>query len=106
MAAQVKEEVGDVTILINNAGVVTGKQLVDAPDHLIKRTMDVNTTAHFWVSMFVSQNSIRRTTRTYYTAMYNGTISYGIGGIWVLAKQYVETNRAALCNFKGAYVFL
>ncbi|XP_072028646.1 epidermal retinol dehydrogenase 2-like isoform X1 [Amphiura filiformis] len=48
VAAQVKEDVGDVTILINNAGVVAGKQLIDAPDNLIKRTMDVNVTAHFW----------------------------------------------------------
>ncbi|XP_033640170.1 epidermal retinol dehydrogenase 2-like [Asterias rubens] len=44
----VKRDVGDVTILVNNAGVVTGKMFLDCPDHLIKRTMDVNISAHFW----------------------------------------------------------
>lgn len=47
---QVKREVGDVTILVNNAGIVTGKKFMDAPDSLIEKTMEVNTMAHFWVS--------------------------------------------------------
>lgn len=47
-AERVKSEVGDVTILINNAGVVTGKKLIDTPDMLIRRTFDVNLLAHFW----------------------------------------------------------
>ena len=37
-----------VSILVNNAGVVTGRTFLDCPDKLIKLTMDVNTTAHFW----------------------------------------------------------
>ncbi|XP_046581553.1 short-chain dehydrogenase/reductase family 16C member 6-like [Haliotis rubra] len=45
---QVRQEVGDVTILINNAGVVTGKSLLESPDHMIERTFDVNLLAHFW----------------------------------------------------------
>ncbi|GMS82535.1 hypothetical protein PENTCL1PPCAC_4710, partial [Pristionchus entomophagus] len=44
-AERVKREVGTVDILINNAGVVTGKPLVDAPDELIERTMAVNASA-------------------------------------------------------------
>ncbi|XP_022089620.1 epidermal retinol dehydrogenase 2-like [Acanthaster planci] len=48
-AAKVKAEIGDVTILVNNAGVVTGKLLLDCPDHLIRRTMDVNATSHHWI---------------------------------------------------------
>ena len=47
---QVKREVGDVSILVNNAGIVTGKKLMEAPDSLIEKTMEVNTMAHFWVS--------------------------------------------------------
>jgi len=47
-AQKVKEEVGTVTILVNNAGIVTGKPLLDSPDHMIKRTFDVNILAHFW----------------------------------------------------------
>ncbi|XP_077126635.1 epidermal retinol dehydrogenase 2 [Ranitomeya variabilis] len=47
-ADQVKKEVGDITILINNAGIVTGKKFIDSPDALVEKTMQVNTMAHFW----------------------------------------------------------
>ncbi|XP_076243039.1 estradiol 17-beta-dehydrogenase 11 [Calliopsis andreniformis] len=49
-AAIVKEEVGKVTILINNAGVVSGTKFLDTPDKLIIRTMDVNVMSHFWTT--------------------------------------------------------
>lgn len=45
---KVKEGVGNVTVLINNAGIVTGKTLIDSPDHLMELSMAVNATAHFW----------------------------------------------------------
>ncbi|NXK59444.1 RDHE2 dehydrogenase, partial [Sylvietta virens] len=48
VADQVKKEVGDVSILINNAGVVIGKRFLDSPDSLLEKTMEVNTMAHFW----------------------------------------------------------
>ncbi|KJE96023.1 epidermal retinal dehydrogenase 2 [Capsaspora owczarzaki ATCC 30864] len=48
MAARVKSEVGQVSILVNNAGIVTGRKLLDCPDPLIEKTFSVNTTAHFW----------------------------------------------------------
>ncbi|XP_062372077.1 short chain dehydrogenase/reductase family 16C, member 5a isoform X2 [Sardina pilchardus] len=48
VAEQVKREVGDVSILINNAGIVTGKKFMDAPDSLIEKTLEVNTMSHFW----------------------------------------------------------
>lgn len=48
VADQVKKEVGDVGILINNAGVVIGKRFLDSPDSLVDKTMEVNTMAHFW----------------------------------------------------------
>ncbi|XP_070831136.1 epidermal retinol dehydrogenase 2-like [Chaetodon trifascialis] len=48
VADQVKREVGDVSILVNNAGIVTGKKFMDSPDSLIEKTMEVNTMAHFW----------------------------------------------------------
>ena len=44
-----KQEVGDVTVLINNAGIVTGKRFNDCPDDLVELTFKVNTLAHFWV---------------------------------------------------------
>ncbi|XP_037537911.1 epidermal retinol dehydrogenase 2 [Nematolebias whitei] len=48
VAEQVKREVGDISILVNNAGIVTGKKFMDSPDSLIEKTMEVNTMAHFW----------------------------------------------------------
>ena len=45
-----KQDVGDVTILVNNAGIVSGTKFLDLPDDKIDLTFKVNTTAHFWVS--------------------------------------------------------
>ena len=38
-----------MNILINNAGIVTGKKFLEASDESIERTIAVNTMAHFWV---------------------------------------------------------
>ncbi|XP_037364349.1 epidermal retinol dehydrogenase 2-like [Talpa occidentalis] len=48
VADKVKKEVGDVSILINNAGIVTGKSFLDCPDELIEKSFDVNFKAHIW----------------------------------------------------------
>jgi len=44
----VKKEVGNVYLLINNAGIATGKKFMDTPDALAIKTMEVNCFAHFW----------------------------------------------------------
>lgn len=49
-AAKVKEEVGKVDILINNAGIVTGKNLMESPDESIIKTFEVNAISHFWTT--------------------------------------------------------
>ncbi|RXN17488.1 epidermal retinol dehydrogenase 2-like protein [Labeo rohita] len=48
VADQVKSEIGDVTILINNAGIVSGKKFMDTPDALVEKTLRVNALSHFW----------------------------------------------------------
>ncbi|XP_045475892.1 estradiol 17-beta-dehydrogenase 11 [Harmonia axyridis] len=48
VAKLTREQFGDIDILINNAGVLSGKYLLDTPDRLIKLTFDVNIIAHFW----------------------------------------------------------
>ncbi|XP_001513928.2 epidermal retinol dehydrogenase 2 [Ornithorhynchus anatinus] len=48
VANQVKKEVGDVTILINNAGIVTGKRFLDTPDEMVEKSFQVNSIAHCW----------------------------------------------------------
>ncbi|XP_015600662.1 short-chain dehydrogenase/reductase family 16C member 6 [Cephus cinctus] len=47
-AVVLRQEVGKVSILINNAGIVTGKKFLETPDQLIIRTMNVNVMSHFW----------------------------------------------------------
>ncbi|XP_058986281.1 estradiol 17-beta-dehydrogenase 11-like [Musca domestica] len=50
-AAEVlRHEVGDISLLINNAGVVSGMHLLNTPDHLIERSFNVNVMAHFWTT--------------------------------------------------------
>lgn len=49
VAENVKKTVGDVNILINNAGIVFGKMLLDLPDDQIDTTFQVNILAHYWV---------------------------------------------------------
>ena len=48
-AEKVKQEVGEVSLLVNNAGIVTGKKFMDCTDQDILATFDVNSLAHFWV---------------------------------------------------------
>ncbi|TMW50701.1 hypothetical protein DOY81_004225 [Sarcophaga bullata] len=49
-AEVITHEIGDVSLLINNAGVVSGMHLLDTPDHLIERSFNVNVMAHFWTT--------------------------------------------------------
>lgn len=53
-AERVRAEVGDVSILVNNAGVVAGRRLLDCPDELLERTLLVNCHALFWVILLTS----------------------------------------------------
>lgn len=43
-------QVGDVTILVNNAAVVHGKSLMDSDDDALLKSQHINTMGQFWVS--------------------------------------------------------
>lgn len=49
-AKKVKAEVGNVSILINNAGVVYPSDLFTTQDAQIEKTFEVNVLAHFWTA--------------------------------------------------------
>lgn len=49
-AAQVRRDVGVVSILVNNAGVVNGKKFLQTSDEKILQTMNVNVISHFWTT--------------------------------------------------------
>ncbi len=52
MAAKVIKDVGHPTILINNAGIVAGKYLLDMTENDIEASFDVNILSHFWVRQY------------------------------------------------------
>ncbi|NXY83636.1 S16C6 reductase, partial [Alcedo cyanopectus] len=47
-ADKVRDEVGDVTVLINNAGILLGKKFLDIPDADFEKTLRVNYFSHIW----------------------------------------------------------
>ena len=49
-AQEVFRQAGGVDILINNAGVVSGKSFLECSDQQIERTLAVNTMALFWTT--------------------------------------------------------
>jgi all-trans-retinol dehydrogenase (NAD+) len=59
-AAQTLQECGPVDILINNAGVVSGKTLLAASEEDIVRTFDVNVLALFWATRAFLPGMIER----------------------------------------------
>uniref|UniRef100_A0A8B9LWI8 Estradiol 17-beta-dehydrogenase 11 n=1 Tax=Accipiter nisus TaxID=211598 RepID=A0A8B9LWI8_9AVES len=46
----VKKDIGDVSILVNNAGVITAADLLSTQDHQIERMFEVNILAHIWTT--------------------------------------------------------
>ncbi|CAL1687949.1 unnamed protein product [Lasius platythorax] len=48
IAEKVRREVGDVTILVNNAGIAYAKKLLDQSVDEIVRVIDVNMISHYW----------------------------------------------------------
>lgn len=50
LAKEIQKYIGDVTILINNAGVVTCTNLLTTTDDQTLRTFNVNILAHFWTT--------------------------------------------------------
>ena len=49
MAAKVREEVGEVTILVNNAGVMVIKQFLEQSDAEVEDTVNVNLLGQLWL---------------------------------------------------------
>ena len=49
-ADEVRAAAGDVDVLVNNAGIVSGRPLLELPDERIERTFAVNTLALFWTT--------------------------------------------------------
>ncbi|NXM58522.1 DHB13 dehydrogenase, partial [Illadopsis cleaveri] len=48
-ADKVKKDIGDVTILVNNVGVITAADFLSTQDHQIERMFEINILGHMWV---------------------------------------------------------
>ncbi|KAL2090473.1 hypothetical protein ACEWY4_012736 [Coilia grayii] len=49
-AKVLREKVGDVTVLVNNAAVVHGKSLTDSDDDALLKSQHINTMGQFWTT--------------------------------------------------------
>lgn len=59
-AEKALQQAGHIDVLINNAGVVSGKFITEASDEEILRTFQVNVLAHFWTTRAFLPGMMRR----------------------------------------------
>lgn len=59
-AEKTLQQAGHIDVLINNAGVVSGKFITEASDEEILRTFQVNVLAHFWTTRAFLPGMMRR----------------------------------------------
>lgn len=79
-AAKVKEDVGEVTVLINNAGIVSGKKFFDVSDDMADLTFKVNTAAHFWtIKAFVPE--MMKKNKGHIITIASGAGLFGVAGL-------------------------
>jgi all-trans-retinol dehydrogenase (NAD+) len=57
---QVKADAGEVDVLVNNAGIVSGRPLLELSDAAIERTMEVNVISHLWLARAVLPGMVQR----------------------------------------------
>ncbi|NXF98062.1 DHB11 dehydrogenase, partial [Eubucco bourcierii] len=90
-AEKVKKEVGDISILVNNAGVITTADLLSTQDHQIQRMFEVNILAHMW------------TTRAFLPAMMDNNHGH-IVTVASAAGHFVTPFMVVYCSSKFAAV--
>ena len=49
VVAQIKRDIGNIDILINNAATLSGKPLLECSENAIEKVLEVNTMAYIWV---------------------------------------------------------
>lgn len=53
LKSNVVNDLGPVTILVNNAGILLLNNSVQPEPNDVQRMIDVNLTSHFWVSLYL-----------------------------------------------------
>ncbi|XP_052538984.1 estradiol 17-beta-dehydrogenase 11-like [Tympanuchus pallidicinctus] len=90
-AEKVKKDIGDVSILVNNAGVITAADLLSTQDHQIEKMFEINILAHIW------------TTRAFLPTMMKNNRGH-IVTVASAAGQFVTSFMVAYCSSKFAAV--
>ncbi|XP_031452522.1 estradiol 17-beta-dehydrogenase 11-like [Phasianus colchicus] len=90
-AEKVKKDIGDVSILVNNAGVIATADLLSTQDHQVEKTFEVNILAHIW------------TTRAFLPTMMNNNYGH-IVTVASAAGHFVVPFMVAYCSSKFAAV--
>ncbi|XP_021251988.1 estradiol 17-beta-dehydrogenase 11-like [Numida meleagris] len=90
-AEKVKKDIGDVSILVNNAGVIATADLLSTQDHQVEKTFEVNILAHIW------------TTRAFLPTMMNNNHGH-IVTVASAAGHFVIPFMVAYCSSKFAAV--
>lgn len=57
--AKVKKDVGDITIIVNNAGIMPTHRLLDHTQQEIERIFGINVLAHFWIIQAILPSMIK-----------------------------------------------
>ena len=60
VSGEVKAKVGPVDIVVNNAGIISGRRLLDIPDERIEAVFGVNVLALYWVTKAFLPEMIER----------------------------------------------
>ncbi|NXU54662.1 DHB11 dehydrogenase, partial [Turnix velox] len=90
-AEKMKKTIGDVSILVNNAGVITPADLLSTQDQQIEKMFEVNILAHMW------------TTRAFLPAMMDNNHGH-IVTVASAAGHVVTSFMVAYCSSKFAAV--
>jgi len=92
VSKKVIEEIGDPTILVNNAGVVQGKLLLDLKPEDVTQTINTNLTAHFWTLKAFLPNMVKE------KAGHIITVSSVMGVVGAAQMTDYAASKAALIN--------
>ncbi|KAE8631026.1 hypothetical protein XENTR_v10001050 [Xenopus tropicalis] len=95
-ANKVKQEVGDVTILINNAGIIFCADVLTLQDQQIEKIFEVNILAHFWTTRAFLPSMLRNNHGHIVTV----ASSAGFVGVQFMV-DYCSTKFAALGYHKA-----
>ncbi|KAL6437448.1 hypothetical protein ACFW04_005139 [Cataglyphis niger] len=104
VADKVRKEVGDVTILVNNAGIVFVKKLLDQSADEIRRVIDVNFISHYWMLQAFLPNMIEKN-HGHVVAISSITAFVGVthGTVYCPTKSAIKVLMEAISNELHTY---